>query len=187
MPWKNGGGTTTEIMIFPENADVGTGFDWRVSMADVATDGPFSAFPNYRRSLMVLAGNGLVLTVAGSPDISIGPGDDIIEFDGATPVSARLIDGPVGDFNVMCRNRNGPHYHGWLRAETLTRKSGVRLAAGFELYFALRGKFTANGQTVDEGGTLVVTKGETPELSATPLSEVIIVTIWDDGMAGAEE
>lgn len=186
MPWKNGGGTTTEIMIWPENADVGTGFEWRVSMADVATDGQFSAFPNYRRSLMVLAGNGLVLTTSGSPDISIGPGDDAIEFNGATPVSARLIDGPVRDFNVMCRNRNGPYIYGWLRAETLTRTTGLRLAADFELFYALRGKFTANGLTVDEGDTLVVTEGETMDLSATREAEVIVVTIWNDGIVDAE-
>ncbi len=187
MPWKNGGGTTTEIMIRPEGADVGTAFDWRVSMAEVTTDGPFSAFPNHQRSLLVLAGKGLILNNAGFPDITLRPGGEIIEFQGDEPVSAKLVDGPVRDFNVICRNRNGPHFYGWLRAETLSRKSGLRLAADFELFFALSGKFSANGQTVDEGETLVVTKGETPELSATPEAEVIIVTIWDDGMAGAEE
>ncbi|MDP1908248.1 MAG: HutD family protein, partial [Hyphomicrobium sp.] len=32
MPWKNGGGETTEIAISPEGAALDS-FDWRVSMA----------------------------------------------------------------------------------------------------------------------------------------------------------
>lgn len=44
MPWKNGGGETVEIAIFPADASVET-FEWRISMATVANDGPFSIFP----------------------------------------------------------------------------------------------------------------------------------------------
>ena len=45
MPWKNGGGITTEIWVSPEGSGLaGVPFDWRVSIADVATDGPFSKF-----------------------------------------------------------------------------------------------------------------------------------------------
>ncbi len=43
MPWKNGGGETIEIMAFPEGADL-AGFEWRVSMAKVAGDGPSRSF-----------------------------------------------------------------------------------------------------------------------------------------------
>ena len=53
MPWKNGLGTTTEIAIHPAEADLaGQPFDWRVSMADVTTDGEFSRFPGYDRSIL---------------------------------------------------------------------------------------------------------------------------------------
>jgi environmental stress-induced protein Ves len=44
MPWKNGGGETTEIAVFPDGAGL-SDFDWRVSMARVDGDGPFSSFP----------------------------------------------------------------------------------------------------------------------------------------------
>ncbi len=40
MPWKNGGGSTTEIAVFPIDSGLDA-FDWRVSMATVAADGPF--------------------------------------------------------------------------------------------------------------------------------------------------
>lgn len=180
MPWKNGGGTTTEIMIWPEGSDVTTGFDWRVSMADVASDGPFSLFPDHHRALMILEGKGLALKIADDPAIILVPGDEAVAFDGATPVSARLLDGPVRDFNVIYRVRNGGHFRGWLRAVTLTSHSGLHLSADFELFFARRGTFTVNGQDVREGDTLIVSGGEIPELSATPEAEVIVVTIWDD-------
>ncbi len=41
MPWKNGGGSTLELLQEPA-AD--GGFHWRLSIADVATPGPFSTF-----------------------------------------------------------------------------------------------------------------------------------------------
>ena len=41
MPWKNGGGQTTEIVVHPAGATLAE-FDWRVSIADVDADGPFS-------------------------------------------------------------------------------------------------------------------------------------------------
>lgn len=38
MPWKNGGGETTEIIISPQGAAL-SDFDWRISMALVNADG----------------------------------------------------------------------------------------------------------------------------------------------------
>ena len=58
MPWKNGGGETVEIAISPADAGL-DGFDWRLSMATVATDGPFSVFPGIDRSLAVIRGAGI--------------------------------------------------------------------------------------------------------------------------------
>ncbi len=64
MPWKNGGGVTVEIAIHPAGASVDD-FDWRVSMATVASDGPFSIFSGIDRTLSVLEGDGIVLDVEG--------------------------------------------------------------------------------------------------------------------------
>ena len=50
MPWKNGGGTTTEVAVSPEGAGLDH-FDWRISMARVEQDGPFSTFPGIDRTL----------------------------------------------------------------------------------------------------------------------------------------
>src|SRR5258707_14720415 len=57
MPWKNGGGHTHEIAAHPEGAGMAA-FAWRVSIAEIAQDGPFSSFPGVDRTLVLLAGNG---------------------------------------------------------------------------------------------------------------------------------
>ena len=60
MPWKNGGGHTTEIAAEPPGAGTAS-FVWRVSVADIAQDGPFSAFPGIDRTLVLLSGRGMRL------------------------------------------------------------------------------------------------------------------------------
>src|SRR3546814_10305481 len=58
MPWKNGGGSTTEVAVAPDGAGLDE-FDWRISMAVVGADGPFSGFPGVDRTLAVPARAGL--------------------------------------------------------------------------------------------------------------------------------
>ena len=60
MAWKNGGGETAEIAVFPEGACYDD-FHWRLSMARIAADGPFSTFPNVDRTLALIEGNGMVI------------------------------------------------------------------------------------------------------------------------------
>ncbi len=101
MPWKNGMGSTTEIAIHPADAKLDD-FDWRVSMAQVASDGPFSSFAAIDRTLLVLEGNGLDLSVKDQPLTRIDR-DTIHAFPGDQPTSATLVDGPIVDLNVMSR------------------------------------------------------------------------------------
>lgn len=99
--WKNGGGVTREIAASPGGSGTGD-FTWRVSLAEVATDGPFSTFPGIDRTLTLLQGAGMDLTVAGAHrlvDERFAPQD----FAGDAPTDCRLLDGPVVNFNVMYR------------------------------------------------------------------------------------
>lgn len=101
VAWKNGGGVTREIAAWPEGAGT-AGFGWRVSLAEVADDGPFSAFPGVDRTLTLAEGAGMDLTVAGARrlvDERYAPQD----FPGDVPTDCRLLDGPVVNFNVMYR------------------------------------------------------------------------------------
>ncbi len=100
QPWKNGGGTTREVCAFPTGATL-DGFDWRLSMATVAEDGPFSAFPGIDRVLMVLAGGGLDLNLPEG-DHRLMPGQ-MLSFAGEMPVQASLPAGPIEDLNLMVR------------------------------------------------------------------------------------
>jgi environmental stress-induced protein Ves len=101
MPWRNGGGTTTEIATHPPHATMDT-FDWRVSVADVRADGPFSRFPGIDRVLLLLAGDGLRLTGDGH-DVELRAAYEPYAFRGDDAIAGRLLGGPVRDFNVMLR------------------------------------------------------------------------------------
>ena len=72
MPWKNGGGETVEVIVHPEGASL-SDFGWRVSMATVASDGPFSVFPGIDRTLAVLSGEGMDLSIEGLGDRLLTP------------------------------------------------------------------------------------------------------------------
>ena len=95
QPWKNGGGITHEIA----RADRDGQLLWRLSIAEVAADGPFSAFPGLSRILTVIEGAGLHLDTAESrlDALPLAP----LAFSGDLPVASRLIAGPIRDFNVI--------------------------------------------------------------------------------------
>lgn len=94
MPWKNGGGTTTELfrLSSPES------FLFRLSMATVNSDGPFSHFQNIDRILMLIKGHGFHLEGLNT---SLTDFQTPLYFKGETPVNCTLINGPCHDFNVM--------------------------------------------------------------------------------------
>jgi environmental stress-induced protein Ves len=101
MPWKNGGGHTHEIAAHPEGAGMAA-FAWRVSIAEIAQDGPFSSFPGVDRTLVLLAGNGVRLEGAGTP-LDLRAPYEPVTFSGEAQLDCVLTDGPVRDFNLMVR------------------------------------------------------------------------------------
>ncbi|MFF1351402.1 HutD family protein [Streptomyces sp. NPDC058322] len=100
-PWKNGGGVTREIAAYPEGAPVDA-FDWRVSLAEVTEDGPFSAFPGVDRILTVVEGAGMDLMVDGEHHIVDEPYWPH-DFPGDPETGGTLLGCPVVNLNVMCR------------------------------------------------------------------------------------
>ncbi|MGC4029260.1 MAG: HutD family protein [Steroidobacteraceae bacterium] len=109
MPWKNGGGETFEIAVSPPGASLDS-MDWRISMAIVAADGPFSSFPGVDRTLSILEGRGMEL------DLGTGHGNHVLtrktgplHFPADIPATARLIGGAVTDLNVMTRRSRYTH------------------------------------------------------------------------------
>lgn len=102
MPWKNGGGVTTEIAVFPPDAELDD-FHWRVSTARVEQDGPFSIFPGMDRSLCLLDGFGITLKVQGRVPFGMTRRYEPFVFPADVPTEAMLMSGPITDLNVMTR------------------------------------------------------------------------------------
>jgi len=108
--WKNGLGWTREIMCSPSQGD----WNWRLSIAEIEEDAPFSRFDHIDRELVLLSGNGLALHFDDGTEQVLSPPHDRVRFPGERAVTGRLIDGPTQDFNLMWR-RDRIHARLWHR------------------------------------------------------------------------
>lgn len=100
--WKNGGGLTWEVAAWPPGASLDD-FEWRASIAEVSSSGPFSVFSGIDRVLTVLAGPGLELNFEGRAPIRLDAASAPFAFAGDACCDAVLIGGAVRDFNMMAR------------------------------------------------------------------------------------
>ena len=97
--WKNERGWTREIARSP-----GLGaWNWRLSIAEIEEDAPFSRFDGIERELVLLSGNGLRLRFDDGAVDELLPPHDRVRFAGERGVQGELIDGPTQDFNLMWR------------------------------------------------------------------------------------
>jgi environmental stress-induced protein Ves len=101
LPWKNGKGSTKELLF--ENIIGEEAFAWRLSMAPVTEDGPFSDFSGYDRTLILVEGNGIVLRHDNGQSSGLMRRFDSANFDGSWITEATLLEGEITDFNVMTR------------------------------------------------------------------------------------
>ncbi|MCY1082343.1 HutD/Ves family protein [Archangium lansingense] len=100
MPWKNGGGVTRELLKLPHPSDPAR-FLARLSIATVGESGPFSLFPGIERTLMLLDGAGMALTLGGAREVVLDRRYQPFVFPGEAETHCRLLGGPVRDFNLM--------------------------------------------------------------------------------------
>src|SRR6195256_5570150 len=128
LPWKNGGGVTREVIAHPPGSDLGH-FDWRVSIAEIHSAGPFSRFPGIERRMAVLAGCPPPSVDEGAA-LSVSPDTPPVEFPGEVPAFAAPVGGPVTDLNLMMRRgRFDCRFERRLAAPPLrlTPRSGTRV------------------------------------------------------------
>jgi environmental stress-induced protein Ves len=100
MPWRNGAGVTREIARAPA---AGSEFLWRLSLATVASSGPFSNYPGYRRSVTLIGGDGFRLDIGDSDRVVLDSIGATAVFAGDVPTGCALIDGPSSDLSLMVR------------------------------------------------------------------------------------
>ena len=98
MPWKNGGGFTSELFRLNDPKD--SSLIFRLSMAQITSDGPFSTFIGIDRILLLIQGKGIRLE-GSSINTSLSLNSPPLSFKGEESINCILIDGPCIDFNVM--------------------------------------------------------------------------------------
>ncbi len=106
-PWKNGLGTTREL--YAAYGEDQNNYLWRISMAGVVQDGPFSDFPGYDRVLVLLEGHGMTMECRGEEtvqQIALKKPLDMAFFSGDWKTSATLTQGKVSDFNVITQRQH---------------------------------------------------------------------------------
>ncbi|WP_067094162.1 HutD/Ves family protein [Marinomonas atlantica] len=103
MPWKNGLGETLEIVRLED----AIGVRFRLSQAAVIEDGMFSFFDGLQRTLVMLSGNGMMLSHQSDrtchPPHVLNCALDQASFSGGDKTYAALTDGPIEDLNIMVR------------------------------------------------------------------------------------
>ena len=166
--WKNNGGWTHEIA-----RGGGEDWLWRVSVADVESDGAFSLFPGMLRELLILSGEGVALQFENGQTIALTPEQPRLRFDGDQPIYSRLLDGAVRDFNLI-----------WQPARVDTKLSeheisGLQTLAVAEeetlLLFVRAGKLQYEQETLLSGDSLLLNAGQAHTLTLEAQQAQMIV------------
>jgi environmental stress-induced protein Ves len=101
MPWRNGMGVTREIARDPA---MGEDFQWRLSLATIASSGPFSNYAGYRRSVTLIEGEGFQLRLSGQHPLLLDRVGATALFPGDASAHCTLINGPATDMSLMVRD-----------------------------------------------------------------------------------
>jgi environmental stress-induced protein Ves len=170
-PWKNGGGTTREIMSWPPGADF-TNFEWRVSVATISASGPFSKFEGIDRVIMLLDGDGVRLHGAGI-DWRLDRAQEPFAFSGDDQISSELLGGESTDFNVMTRRKVAA-----ARVEVI-ESSGTVASQDAGLVMCLSGSWLVDQQPVKKGQGFWWTGGAQVAFNRnSPSRDVLVLVSW---------
>ena len=135
MPWRNGRGFTLEIAREPAT---GEDFAWRLSLADIERDGDFSAYPGYRRAIVLVAGERLHLRFRGHGSRVLDPARRGARFEGDWETHCAIPGGRCTDLSLIVRRGSGARPGSIVRAPRMLRvKSSGRVVAATNLHGAL--------------------------------------------------
>lgn len=148
---------------------------WRLSIARVEADGPFSSLPGIDRHIVVAAGAGMALTVDAVVH-ELRAGSAPLTFTGEAPTTCRLLDGAISDLNLMVRRDAAA---GELQRAHLEPGQAIRLSPAAVAVVVLRGEALAEGRRMHEFDALVVEQPGAPValVAATP-ADLAIATVY---------
>ncbi len=170
-PWKNGGGTTRDIVVAPAGASLDD-FHWRLSLAQVDRDGPFSRFDNVDRTLVLLDG-AMTLHEQGR-SIDLVRGEPFV-FEGERAIEATLAGGSTLDFNVMTRRDRARHT---VRRELFDQRVSVVAAdASTIILFALDSGLTIDGGQLGVHDTAVVAAQRALVVASEATAAALVVEV----------
>lgn len=167
-PWRNGGGITREVAREMRDGAV----LWRLSIADVAAEGPFSDFAGLTRVLTVIEGGPMRLETPEGALLAerFAP----VTFDGGLPVSASLPNGPLRDLNLMFDPARMAGtvsvLHGPCDRAVAARGTSVCVV------FGLTGNFGLNALSFGAGDTVVL-EGEAARLTLGEGESVLLIAL----------
>jgi uncharacterized protein len=173
-PWKNGGGITREIVAQREGQDI----IFRISLADVETDGAFSRFDGLHRILTVLEGRGMVLK---APHATLHADKGVpLHFDGAWDIHATLKDGPLRDLNVIYDPRRCA-----AQVEVVADSNTVQAKPNqLKFIHCYKGTALLNSTTLEKGDTAILDPAS-PAHELHMQGEALLITIYGVSQAAA--
>jgi environmental stress-induced protein Ves len=154
MPWKNGLGMTTQMLLFPEGSDFSrSDFSWRLSSAEIRASNPFSKFAGYDRLLAVIEGKGLRLN--DSLMLPFQP----LQFAGESEIFCDLIESRVVDLGLIYRRDmiQASLKFGEIEVSSsleLELAAGIHLIGSFEVGLEVNGIIGAASDTFQIAGPL---------------------------------
>lgn len=146
--WRNGLGVSWDIA-----SEGGEDFDWRMALARLDAEVPFSAYPGIDRVFTVIEGDGVILEVQGLGQIDarrLRP----VRFPGDLATSCRLVAGPSRALNLFVKRQ------AYSSDVSVTRhdKGDELQLPPLGLIFIIAGLATIDGDELEGGDTIVVDK-----------------------------
>lgn len=191
MPWRNGRGSTREIAREPAS---GEEFAWRLSLADIAKDGGFSAYPGYRRAIVLVAGKSLRLRFDRHGNCSLHRARRGARFEGEWKTHCAVPEGPCTDLSLIVRTGSAAGPTSIVRAPMVLHLTATRrMILARDLYgalFVLDGSVAvtdstaARSRTVRSQDTLLLSPGPERILTLQSRGRVpaqLVILRWRPG------
>ncbi|WP_321964546.1 HutD family protein [Paraburkholderia sp. J7] len=170
--WRNGGGVTRTLAA-NANADADA---WRVSIAEVERDGPYSRFAGMTRVSFVLRGAGVVLR-EGALEVSLTP-NEAVEYTGNAAWDARLVGGAVTVLNVMSAAQKYRVAVRPLGASVTVDAGGVALVLALDGACDIGGGLAGHTRLASgEYATFADVRAPLAIAPATPGARIVLVTL----------